>query len=165
RSAMQASGGERPARGTLNELFFDAVLRFNRSDALQVKVGGSYKPISHKELEIRVRRAAIGLAKLGAQPGDRVALLSENRPEWAIADFACLTAGLADVPIYPTLPADQIGYILRDSGAIGIFVSTPAQAEKIAELRAHNGTGTALPALRFVISFDQVAELADMTLD
>ena len=91
---MQASGGERPARGTLNQLFFDAVSNFNRPDALQVKVGGSYKPISHKELESRVRRAAIGLAKLGAQPGDRFALLSENRPEWATVE----TGELVDVP-------------------------------------------------------------------
>jgi long-chain acyl-CoA synthetase len=158
---MQASGGERSARGTLNQLFFDAVSKFNRPDALQVKIGGTYKPISHKELETRVRRAAIGLAKLGARPGDRIALLSENRPEWAIADFASLTAALTDVPIYPTLPADQIGYILRDSGAIGIFVSTRAQAEKIAEIRKAAQT----PALRFVISFEQVSELADMTLD
>ena len=162
---MQASGGHRPAPGTLNQLFFEAVSRFNRPDALQAKIGGSYKPISHRELEARVRRAAAGLAQLGAQPGDRVALLSENRPEWAIADFACLTAGLADVPVYPTLPADQIGYILRDSGAIGVFVSTRAQAEKIAELRAQNGAGVSLPALRFVISFDDVGGLADMTLD
>ena len=55
---MQASGGNRPAPGTLNQLFFDAVARFNRPDALQVKIGGSYKPISHRELEARVRRAA-----------------------------------------------------------------------------------------------------------
>jgi len=162
---MQASGGNRPAPGTLNQLFFEAVSRFNRPDALQVKAGGSYQPISHRELEERVRRAAAGLAQLGAQPGDRVALLSENRPEWAIADFACLTAGLADVPIYPTLPADQIGYLLRDSGAIGIFVSTRAQAEKIAELRKGNdGSAAPLPALRFVISFDDVGDLADTTL-
>jgi long-chain acyl-CoA synthetase len=162
---MQARGGDRPAPGTLNQLFFEAVSRFNRPDALQVKVGGTYKAISHREMESRVRRAAAGLSLLGAQPGDRVALLSENRPEWAIADFACLTAGLSDVPVYPTLPADQIGYILRDSGAIGVFVSTRGQAEKIAELRrGNNGAGSSLPALRFVISFDDVGNLADMTL-
>ena len=163
---MQASGGNRPAPGTLNQLFFEAVSRFNRPDALQVKIGGVYQPISHRQLESRVRRAAAGLSLLGAKPGDRVALLSENRPEWAIADFACLTAGLADVPIYPTLPADQIGYILRDSGAIGIFVSTRAQAEKIAELRkTNNGSGSSLPALRFVISFGDVGDLADLTIE
>ena len=59
-------------------------------------------------------------------------ILSENRPEWAIADYACLTAGLTDVPIYPTLPADQIAYILNDSGAVAIFVSNAEQAAKIA---------------------------------
>ncbi|MDQ6718233.1 MAG: AMP-binding protein, partial [Gemmatimonadota bacterium] len=160
---MQVSGGQRPAPGTLNQLFFEAVSKFNRPDALQVKIGGSYKPISHRELESRVRRAAAGLVKLGARKGDRVAILSENRPEWAIADFACLTAGLADVPIYPTLPADQIGYILKDSGAIGICVSNREQAEKIAELR--KSASASLSALRFVISFDQLPGLADMTLD
>ncbi len=160
---MQASGGQRPVPGTLNHLFFEAVSKFNRPDALQVKIGGSYKPISHRELELRVRRAATGLAKLGAQHGDRVAILSENRPEWAIADFACLTAGVADVPIYPTLPADQIGYILRNSGAVGIFVSNREQAEKIAGLR--KTAAASFPALRFVIGFDQLQGLADMTLD
>src|SRR5687768_1433438 len=115
---MIASGGPRigPA-GTLNRLFFDAVAKHDRPDALQYKSGGSYRPISHRELADRVRRAALGLRALGVQRGDRVAILSENRPEWAIADYACLTAGLTDVPLYPTLPADQISYILKDSGA------------------------------------------------
>ena len=164
---MQANGGTRPDPGTLNQLFFDAVSRFDRPNALQVKTGGSYKPISHRELEGRIRRAAAGLTRLGARPGDRVALLSENRPEWVIADYACLTGGLTDVPIYPTLPGDQIAYILRDSGSIGIFVSTRAQAEKIVELRkaAASGGGAPLPSLRFVISFDQVGDGADLTLD
>ena len=66
------------------------------------------------------------------RPGDRVAILSENRPEWAIADYACLAARCADVPIYPTLPAKQVEYILRDSGAVAVFVSTAAQLEKVA---------------------------------
>ena len=70
------------------------------------------------------------------QPGDRVAILSENRPEWAIADYACLTASLTDVPLYPNLPAEQAAYILRDSGAVAIFVSDAEQAAKIAAVRA-----------------------------
>jgi long-chain acyl-CoA synthetase len=164
---MQASGGARPAPGTLNQLFFEAVSRFDRPNALQVKVGGSYKPVSHRELDARIRRAAAGLAQLGARAGDRVAILSENRPEWVIADYACLTSGLTDVPIYPSLPAEQIAYVLKNSGAIGIFVSTKAQAEKIVEARraALTEGGTSLPALRFVIAFDQVGDCADMTLD
>src|SRR5215210_154512 len=155
---MQARGGPRPAPGTLTKLFFDAVSQFNRPDALQVKVGGAYKPISHSEVAERVRHAARGLSSLGVRRGDRVAILSENRPEWAIADFACLTAGLTDVPIYPTLPADQIAYILKDSGAVAIFVSSRPQAEKIREIRAQ------IPALKTVISFDDVPGLANRSM-
>ena len=155
---MEARGGPRPAPGTLNELFFDAVSKFNRPDALQVKIGGVYRPISHTEVANRVRHAARGLSSLGVRRGDRVAILSENRPEWAIADFACLTAGLTDVPIYPTLPPDQIAYILRDSGAVAIFVSTKAQAEKIREVRSQ------LPGLKTVIGFDEIPGLTNMSI-
>ena len=155
---MEARGGPRPAPGTLTRLFFDAVSKFNRPDALQVKVAGAYKPISHSEVADRVRHAARGLASLGVRRGDRVAILSENRPEWAIADFACLTAGLTDVPIYPTLPADQIAYILKDSGAVAIFVSTKIQAEKVREIRAQ------LPALKTVIGFDDIPGLVNMSI-
>ncbi len=155
---MQANGGPRPAPGTLNQLFFDAVSKFNRPDALQVKIGGAYRPISHREVADRVRHSARGLSSLGVRPADRVAILSENRPEWAIADFACLTAGLTDVPIYPTLPPDQIAYILKDSAAVAIFVSTKAQAEKIKEIRSQ------LPALKTVIGFDEIPGLTNMSL-
>ncbi len=155
---MEARGGPRPAPGTLTKLFFDSVSKFNRPDALQVKVAGAYKPISHTELADRVRHAARGLSSLGVRRGDRVAILSENRPEWAIADFACLTAGLTDVPIYPTLPADQIAYILKDSGAVAIFISNKGQAEKIREIR------TQVPGLKTVIGFDDVPGLTNMSI-
>ncbi|HYS69097.1 MAG TPA: AMP-binding protein, partial [Gemmatimonadaceae bacterium] len=155
---MEARGGPRPTPGTLNQLFFDAVAKFNRPDALQVKVGGAYKPISHKEVAERVRHAARGLSSLGVRRGDRVAILSENRPEWAIADFACLTGGMTDVPIYPTLPPDQIAYILKDSGAVVIFVSTKGQSEKIREIRGQ------VPALKTVIGFDEIPGLTNMSI-
>jgi long-chain acyl-CoA synthetase len=155
---METKGGPRPAPGTLNQLFFDAVSKYNRPDALQVKVAGTYRPISHAEVADRVRRAARGLSSLGIRRGDRVAILSENRPEWAIADFACLTVGLTDVPIYPTLPGDQIAYVLKDSGAVAIFVSNKAQAEKIREIRSQ------LPALKTVIGFDDVPGLTNLSM-
>ena len=155
---MEARGGPRPAPGTLNKLFFEAVAKFNRPDALQVKVAGAYRPISHKELAERVRHAARGLSSLGINRGDRVAILSENRPEWAIADYACLTAGLTDVPIYPTLPADQIAYMLKDSGAVAIFVSNRVQAEKLKQIRSQ------LPGLKSVIGFDDIPILTDMSI-
>ena len=92
------------------------------------------------------------------QPGDRVAILSENRPEWAIADYACLALGAADVAIYPNLPSDQVAYILRDCGAVAIFVSTAEQAAKIAPIRGE------CPALRKVISFSDASAGVDLTL-
>jgi long-chain acyl-CoA synthetase len=155
---MEAKGGPRPAPGTLNQLFFEAVSKYNRPDALQVKAGGVYRPISHSELADRVRHAARGLSSLGVRRGDRVAILSENRPEWAIADYACLTVGLTDVPIYPTLPADQVAYMLRDSGAVAVFVSNKMQAEKIREVRSQ------LPALKTVIGFDDTPGLTNLSM-
>ena len=155
---MQAKGGPRPAPGTLNQLFFEAVSKYNRPDALQVKTGGTYRPISHTEVADRVRHAARGLSSLGVRRGDRVAILSENRPEWAVADFACLSIGLTDVPIYPTLPADQIAYMLKDSGAVAIFVSNKTQADKIREIRSQ------LPALKTVIGFDDIPGLTNISI-
>ncbi len=156
---MIARGGPRPTPGTLNRLFFDAVERFDKPDALQAKIGGRYQPMSHRTLAERVRRTALGLRKLGVQRGDRVGILSTNRPEWAIADLGCLTAQLADVPIYPTLPAEQIAYILSDASAVALFVSDAGQLEKIAAIRGQ------LPGLRHVISFEATRPAgADLTL-
>lgn len=150
-------GGDAPPPGTLNELFF-AALDFDRPDALQYKKSGAYSAISHTEVERRVRHVALGLVSLGVKPGDRVAILSENRPEWAIADYACLTSGITDVPIYPTLPADQIAFILNDSGAGAIFVSNSEQASKIGEIRSR------VPSLTHVVAFEEVGPSADLTL-
>ena len=145
---MISSGGPRNTPpGTLTRLFFDAVARHDKPDALQVKVDGVYRPISSRTLADRVRRLALGLHELGVKPGDRVAIFSENCPEWALADYACLTASLTDVPLYPNLPSEQAAYIIRDSGAVAIFVRDAAEAAKIAEARA------TCPALRTVITF------------
>jgi len=156
---MIATGGARNSTpGTLNQLFLDAVERFHKPDALQVKRDGRYEPISHDALAERVRRAALGLAELGVRSGDRVAILSENRPEWAIADFACLMHGVTDVPIYPNLPSEQVAYILRDAGAVAIFVSNATQAAKLAPIRGE------CPGLRHVITFAASDPNADTTL-
>ena len=137
------------APGTLTKLFFDAVAEHgHKSAAVRYKADGRWHDISHAELERRVRHFALALKRLGVRRGDRVAILSENRPEWAVTDFACLCIGVTDVPIYPTLPAGQIRYILNDAGAVAICVSSAAQLAKILEIRAE------LPALRHVIAFD-----------
>ena len=157
---MYARGeGDRPPPGTLNQLFFTAARRYNKPDAMMSRVDGKWQPISHATILERVRRIALGLSSIGVARGDRVAILSENRPEWAFADYACLTSGLADVPIYATLPAEQIPYLLEDSGAVAIFVSTPAQAAKIAGVRSR------CTGLRYVIAFDESARSdANITL-
>ncbi|HUF65449.1 MAG TPA: long-chain fatty acid--CoA ligase [Gemmatimonadaceae bacterium] len=155
---MIARGGPRPDPGTLTELFFTAAERFDKRDAFLVKVDGTYRPVSHRQIVERVRHAALGLNQLGIERGARVAIVSETRAEWAIADYACLTAGLTDVPIYPSLPPDQVLYILRNSGAVAAFVSSRDQAEKIASIRAQ------VPELRAVISFEPAGGASDMTL-
>jgi long-chain acyl-CoA synthetase len=155
-----ARGGLRPEPGTLNQLLFEAVEKYNKPDAMLVRSGEQYVPISHATLLERVRRVSYGLKAIGIQRGDRVAILSENRPEWSIADFACLTSGVTDVPLYPSLPAEQIGYPLRDSGAVAIFVSTEAQAAKIAAIRGE------IPLIKTIIAFDaSAAKHADMTFE
>jgi long-chain acyl-CoA synthetase len=115
---------------------------------MRAKEGGRWVELSYRELSDRVRHLSLGLLELGVRPGDRVAILSENRPEWALTDYACLAARCTDVPIYPTLPGKQAEYILRDSGATAILVSSDSQLEKVQAVRDR------LPALRFVIGFD-----------
>ena len=93
---------------------------------------GAWKPITSNELYGRVRALADALRGWGVAKGDRVALLSENRWEWAVTDFAVLAVGGVDVPLYPTLTPEQIGYMLRDSGAKVAVVSSQAQYDKVA---------------------------------
>ena len=137
---------------TLNELFFGAMEAYAaRPVVMRVKVAGAWTALSYRDLEERVRSLASALRGLGIGSGDRVAILSENRPEWAITDYACLTIRAADVPIYPTLPARQIEFILRDAGARAIVVSSAEQLAKVDEIRHR------LPDLEHVIVMDDVA--------
>jgi long-chain acyl-CoA synthetase len=136
-------------KGTLAQLFFMAVDRHaGLAAAFRSKVAGVWTPITHRTAAERVQAISLGLRELGVRPGDRVALVSENRPEWALTDYACLCARAADVPIYPTLTPKQTEYILRDSEAVAVLCSTAAQLAKILEVRA------GLPALRHIIVFD-----------
>src|SRR5712691_9619265 len=100
-----------------------AALKHGKQDALNHKTEREWIHISADIFVERVRNLALGLAELGIKPGDRVALLSENRPEWSIADLAILSLGAINVPIYTTQAVDQIRYILTDSGARAIFIS------------------------------------------
>ena len=144
---------ETAQQGTLTQLFFDAVERHGHKPmAVACKpTGGPWRSLTHHELLERVTHTGLALQRLGIRRGDRVAILSENRPGWLVADFACLAIGAVDVPIYPTLPARQLVYILKDSGAAAIFVSTAPQLAKILEVREQ------VPGLKHVIAMDQDA--------
>src|SRR5262245_12262739 len=130
---------------TIAELPFFTAGRFIKPDLLGRCVGEEIHQFSGRELVDRVRDFSLGLTSLGLAPGGRVAILSESRPEWLIADFAVLTAGAMTIPMYPTLAADQIGFILRDSGATMAIVSSVTQLDNI---RAVAGN---LPALAVVV--------------
>jgi len=129
----------------------------DRAVVMRAKRERTWIDVSGRQLLDQVHDLSLGLRQLGIAPGERVALVSENRPEWAITDYACLAARCPDVPIYPTLPAVQIEYMLRDSGAVAVCVSTKAQLAKIQQIRE------GLPALRFVIAFDAGLETEGVT--
>jgi len=133
---------------TIPRQFLASVESYHRSDAFRHKVDGAYRDISHGEVYARVSALACALRNLGIGPRDRVALLSENRIEWAVADLAILSCRAVNVPLYATLPANQIEYMLRDSEARVVFVSNDTQLAKIAAIRGR------LPELRHVIVFD-----------
>ena len=122
---------------------------------LCAKRGGQWVALSAAAFYRNAQQVAAALTARGIRPGDRVGLLAESRPEWLIADFGCLAAGAVDVPIYPTLTPEQSAYILHNSGARGVFVSTAAQAAKVASMRDR------LPELEWVCCFE-AAEWADM---
>ncbi|HZI66213.1 MAG TPA: long-chain fatty acid--CoA ligase [Thermoanaerobaculia bacterium] len=132
---------------TLCDVFLSAAAS-GKPDLLISKVGGAWTPISARDFGFTVRSVSLGLNGLGVQPGDRVAILSENRPEWAMADYAILCAGAWSVPIYPTLPAHQIAPLVNDCGAKAIFVSTLEQLGKVLQIKAQ------CPTLDHVIAID-----------
>jgi long-chain acyl-CoA synthetase len=136
-------------------LILTSVLRHNKADALNHRAEGKWFNTSAETFVERVKNVALGLASLGVRPGDRIALLSENRPEWSIADLAILSLGAINVPIYTTQALDQIDYILSDSGAKAIFISTR-------RLYKHAQPALATRPLEHLIFFDpDVAEDVD----
>ncbi len=145
---------------TIPQLFYEAVQERPRPDLFSSKdADGVYQDVSSAEAQRLVRAIRLGLDSLGVGHGDRVAILSENRMEWALADLAVLSLGATDVPIYPTLLPDTIEYILKDCEPVAIFVSNDEQAAKIAGIRE------GLPFLREVISFEHVQMPDVMPLD
>jgi len=120
---------------TINDLFRRVAAAANPRAVLWQDEFGHWQPISSDQIYQRTRALAEAFLKFGAQKGDRIALISENRWEWAITDFATLAIGAADVPIYPTLTGEQIAVLLRDAGCRIAVVSTRQQFDKLNAVR------------------------------
>jgi long-chain acyl-CoA synthetase len=146
--------GHRPPAMTVPEMLRHSVAHQGYKAAFLRKVGDEWEALSYVELADRVRALALGLLDLGVERGDRVALLSENRPEWAITDLALLTLGAVNVPLYVTLPPSQVRYIVQDSGAKVLIVSNARQLAKAQEVRSQ------CPALEQVVMIDPGKEPA-----
>jgi long-chain acyl-CoA synthetase len=95
------------------------------------KIDDTYRGITYSDVRSRVEMFAHGLATLGIQKGDRVAIIAENRPEWAISDLAIVSLGAIDVPIYPTMTAKQIEFIFKDARVKMAIVSNQFQLNKV----------------------------------
>jgi long-chain acyl-CoA synthetase len=132
---------------TINALL-DVVIATNQPDVLNYKQDGHWQSISAHEIAAQVRATTLGLYSLGVRPGNHVGLLSENRPEWTIADLGVLNCACADVPIYATQAPKQVSYILNDASVAIMFISSAKQFARVQE--ALND----VPTLKKIIAFD-----------
>jgi long-chain acyl-CoA synthetase len=135
-AGADASSAERPTAPsirpeTLVDLYESVLRAHPKHDTLNFKEAGKWQSISAKEMLRRARWIALGLYSLGIRKGDRVALISESRVEWVLADQGCIFAGAVGVPIYPTSTPAQALYIAKDCGARALFISTRAKFREV----------------------------------
>jgi len=131
-------------------ILWESIKNFPEKDALCYKKDGNYQGISYHEMGETIRKLTHGMAAIGLQPDDRIAILSYNRPEWPISDFAIFALQGIVVPIYHTLPPNQIAYILKDAGVRAIFVEDQSQFEKINQIKAE------CRDLEFIFPFQEI---------
>ena len=134
--------------GTLPSRFLNAMDNLPNPRAQMVRREGKWEPVSSQEFLRRVAGLSSAFAELGVKPGDRVGLLSANRPEWHTADFAINGAGAITVPVYFHESPDRMTYILKHCGAKVVFVAGHAQLEKVLSVRA------SLPELENIVVAD-----------
>ena len=119
---------------TLAELFLLSAEKFDRSDALNYRLDGVWRPISSNEVVERAENIALGLYSIGLRKGDRAAILAANSPEWTLSDAGCQFAGVVDVPIYTTLAPDAVAYIINDSGTRVFFLQNKETYDRIEQI-------------------------------
>jgi long-chain acyl-CoA synthetase len=136
---------------TLADIFFLSVAH-DLDRHVMIKRGAEWQVITSRQLYGYVSTMARTFRQWGLSKGDRVAILSENRPEWMIIDFACVTTGLVDVPIYATLTAEQTLYVLENSGARIVCVSSEEQLRKVQSILSRT-------RIEKVVVMDDIAEI------
>src|SRR5579863_3406205 len=146
---------------TLNDIFFTATER-NLDRVMLYREAGKWLPVSSSDLRRNTLATAHALQEWGIRKGDRVAILSENRPEWTIADLAILLIGGVTVPVYATLTAEQTAYALRDSGAAVAFVSTEHQLGKVQTILSQTQVQRIIVMDRLQLSADVASTCALM---
>ena len=138
----------------LAALAFQSAQTYGDEIAMRVQRDGRWQSTTYREMGEAIRAIARGLLALGVQPGDRVGIFAENRPEWALADFAILAAGAISVPIYATNTQAQAAYIVDETAMTAIFTGRQDNYDKIHALAA------GAPALRHIIAIDNGTTLA-----
>ncbi|TNF48028.1 hypothetical protein EP232_02835, partial [bacterium] len=133
--------------GTLHQMFFEQAARFGDRAALLHCTGDVYEPVTWSDLATAVREVAAGLISLGVKPGDRVGIMSYNRPEWLVTDFAIFAAGAITIPIYHTTTQVQADRLLSRTNTRVAFVSRSEKAEMLM---------TCSPTFDHIISIDPV---------
>ncbi len=121
---------------TISQLFLNTIKSYPKDELMLYKKEGSYVPMSTEEFGNRVKYFSLGLRDLGLNPGDKLIILSENRPEWVMTDFATLCLGAITVPIYTSLVPGQIKYIIDNSDAKIVVYSGPELGSKVDEVRS-----------------------------
>jgi long-chain acyl-CoA synthetase len=133
---------------TMPEVFADALLGGLDRKLYNVKRNEKWVSFTYRDVNEIIQRIGFGLHSLGLKHGDKVAILSENRPEWSMTDWACAHFGLVSVPVYQTSIPKQIEYILNHSEAKVVIVSSLEQAEKVVSVKS------TLKSLKFMIMLD-----------
>ncbi len=137
---------------SLGSMFKTVCEKFPEKISYMVKTEGTYHSLKFKEVQKLVNNLAAGLSQLGVSGGNKVLLLSENRLEWAVADYAAMTLGAVTVPIYPTLLPSHIEFIINNSEGKVLILSGEHQLKKIREIRKK------IPAIEHIISMDESAD-------
>ncbi|MBN1155000.1 long-chain fatty acid--CoA ligase [candidate division KSB1 bacterium] len=140
---------------SIPQMLFHTISKYPDKDVFRFKRDGEIKSITYTELKNTINKLVHGMLAHGIKQGDRIAILSNNRPEWPITDFATFIIHGIVVPIYQTLPPLQIKYILNDAKVRAIFVEDDEQYAKVKEIASD------VPSLEYIFSFDELSSADD----